>query len=113
MSNKVRTFFWKVFSKFDNLFKLDETSSYASLPSPTPPKTLVSITFTKRDDQHEGLDLYDVRHNFSDGSSLLSIHAGNNFEGYRPPSNIVAILQDDQQVSSIPSSFLDWLNYSE
>ena len=111
MSNKVREFLVSLFIL--HYFQLDETSSYASLPSPTPPKTLVSITFTKRDDQHDGLDLYDVRHNFSDGSSLLSIHAGDNFEGYRPPSNLVAILQDNQLVTGIPSSFLNWLNYSE
>ena len=112
MSNKVKLFFKKV-RNITTYFKLDETSSYASLPSPSPVKTLVSITFTKRDDQHDGLDLYDVRHNFSDGSSLLSIHAGNNFEGYRPPSNLVAILQDNQLITGIPSSFLNWLNYSE
>ena len=76
----------------------------------------MSITFTKRDPDPLATDpisLYDVKHNFTDGTSVLSIHAGDNFDGYKPPSNLIAIMQDNQVLSSIPDSFLDWLTFSE
>lgn len=106
--------YFSILRTFSKSFQIDETSSYASLPTPPPPKVLLSITFSKRNDQsEEGLDLYDVRHNFSDDTSLISIHAGDNFEAYRPPSNLVAILQDNQLVTGIPTSFLNWITFSE
>ena len=96
----------------------DPTSDYSSLSDITgPPKVLVSITFTKRDDDDATTrtfgPLYDVRHNFADGTSLLSVHVGDNFENYRPSSNLVAIMQDGQPLADIPSSFLNWLTFSE
>ena len=83
-------------------------------PPPTPQKILLSITFNKRDDDPKVPGpLYDVRHNFTDGTSILSIHAGDNFEGYKPPSNLIAILQDNQLVDGIPNSFLEWITFTE
>ena len=82
--------------------------------SSTPQKVLVSILFTKRENDPVTFGtLYNVQHNFSDGTSLLSIHAGDNFEQYRPPSNLVAVMQDGQNVPTIPTLFLNWITFSE
>ena len=83
-------------------------------PPPTPDKVLLSIIFTKRESDPPSFGtLYDVKYNFTDGSTLLSIHSGENFEHFRPPSNLVAVLQDGQMVDSIPPSFLNWLSFTE
>lgn len=84
------------------------------IPPTTPGKTLLSITFTKRESDPTILGtLYDVQHNFADGTSLLSIHRGDNFDQYRPPSNVVACLENGKAISSIPATFLNWLTFSE